>query len=188
MKKIPPKESLKTESVPLKIHPVVPLLIILAATFLVFLPSLGNGLILWDDNSYTWENPFLKDFNFSKVFSFSTFYMGNYHPLTLLWLHGEWLAFPHGDPGTYGGVIPFWFHLNNIVLHLVNVLLVFYLVYELLDRKGWKTAAVTAALFAIHPMHVESVVWVSELKDVLYGAFFLGQRLVLCPLPEDRET
>jgi tetratricopeptide (TPR) repeat protein len=104
--------------------------------------------------------------------------MGNYHPLTLLWLHLEWLVFPHGDLGMYVGVNPFWFHLNNIILHLLNVILVFYLVYEILDRKGWKTAAITAALFAIHPMHVESVVWVSELKDVLYGAFFLGSALV----------
>ena len=160
------------------IRPIVPLLIILAGTFLVFLPSLGNGLILWDDQSYTFENPFLKNFNFGEVFSFSNLYVGNYHPLTLLWLHLEWLVFPHGDPSLYAGVSPFWFHLNNIVMHLVNVILVFYLVYELVDRKGWKSAAVTAALFAIHPMHVESVVWVSELKDVLYSGFFLAGALL----------
>jgi tetratricopeptide (TPR) repeat protein len=178
MNKLPPKRSLKSIPAPSKIRPVIPLLIILAATFIIFLPALGNGLILWDDHSYTYENPFLKNFNFREVFSFTTFYMGNYHPLTLLWLHLEWLVFPHGDPGTYAGVNAFWFHLNNLLLHLLNVVLVFYLVYELLDRKGWKTAVVTAALFAIHPMHVESVVWVSELKDVLYGAFFLGSALV----------
>jgi tetratricopeptide (TPR) repeat protein len=178
MNKLPQRKSQKTIPAPSKISAFIPLLIILAATFFIFLPSLGNGLILWDDHSYTYENPFLKTFNFREVFSFSTFYMGNYHPLTLLWLHIEWLVFPHGDPGIYAGVNPFWFHLNNILLHLLNVVLVFYLVYELVDRKGWKTAAVTAALFAIHPMHVESVVWVSELKDVLYGAFFLGSTLV----------
>jgi tetratricopeptide (TPR) repeat protein len=178
MNKLPDKKSSKSLPAPSKINHVIPLLIILAATFIIFLPALGHGLILWDDHSYTYENPFLKNFNFREVFSFSTFYMGNYHPLTLLWLHLDWLIFPHGDPGTYAGVNAFWFHLNNIVLHLLNVILVFYLIYELLDRKGLKTAAVTAALFAIHPMHVESVVWVSELKDVLYGVFFLSSALV----------
>ncbi|MCX6248636.1 MAG: tetratricopeptide repeat protein [Bacteroidetes bacterium] len=169
------------------VRPYIPLLIILAATFIIFLPVLGNGLILWDDHSYTYENPFLKSFSFREVFSFSTFYLGNYHPLTLLWLHCEWLVFPHGDPDLYAGVSPFWFHLNNILLHLVNVTLVFFLVYELTDRKGWKSAAFTAALFAVHPMHVESVVWVSELKDVLYGAFYLGgAMLYICYLKTEK--
>jgi tetratricopeptide (TPR) repeat protein len=148
--------------------------VILAITAVVFLPSLSNGFVFWDDHRYTYENPLLKDFSFVKIFSVSTSYMGNYHPLTLLWLHWETLLFPKGDANMYSGFDPFWFHLNNLFLHLLNTLLVFYVVYELLDRKEWKTAAVTALFFGIHPMHVESVAWISELKDVLYSAFFLG--------------
>ncbi|MEI7661045.1 MAG: tetratricopeptide repeat protein [Bacteroidota bacterium] len=150
------------------------LAIIVAITLVAFLPTLRNGFVLWDDPEYTFENPLLKNFSFAKVFSFSTSYMGNYHPLTLLWFHWETLIFPMGNPNISGGFDPFWFHLNNLLLHLLNTVLVFCLVYELLDRKGWKAAAVTALFFGIHPMHVESVTWVSELKDVLYTAFFLG--------------
>lgn len=159
-------------------RPLYPLLFILAVTSIVYIPALFNGFVLWDDHSYTWENPFLKNFSFPGVFSFTAYFQGNYHPLTLLWLHLEWLVFPAGNPGMYGGLNPFWFHANNIVLHVMNTALVFWLVYELLDKKDWKAAAVTALLFGIHPMHVESVAWVSELKDVLYSLFYLGAALV----------
>jgi len=161
-----------------RINTFIPLIIILAITFIAFLPSLRNGFVLWDDPEYTFENPLLKNFSFSKVFSFSTFYMGNYHPLTILWLHWETLLFPKGDPGIYNGFNPFWFHLNNLLLHILNTALVFYIICGLVGKKGWKIAGIGALLFGIHPMHVESVAWVSEIKDVLYGAFFLGALLV----------
>jgi protein O-mannosyl-transferase len=167
--------------------PTLYIAIVILITFLVFLPALFNGFILWDDHSYTWESPFLKQFDFSQVFSFSTFYMGNYHPLTLLWLHMEWLIFPSGNPEMYGGFNPFWFHMNNLVLHLVSTFLVFRVIYELMDKKEWKTAMIAALLFGIHPMHVESVAWVSELKDVLYGAFFLGATLVYIRFLKNRK-
>jgi len=147
---------------------------ILSVTIFAYLPSLNNSFVLWDDPAYTYENPLLKDFNFEKVFSLSSSYLSNYHPLTLLWLRGETILFPKGDPNVYNGFSPFWFHLNNLLLHFLNTILVFFVIYELLGRKDWKTAAVTSLFFGIHPMHVESVAWVSELKDVLYTAFFLG--------------
>jgi protein O-mannosyl-transferase len=155
-----------------------PLLIILAITCIVYFPALANSLLLWDDHSYIWENPYLRNFDFAKVFSFSTYYLGHYHPLTMLWYHLEYLVFPKGEPGICGGMNPFWFHLNNIILHLLNTSLVFFVVYELKNKKEWVTAAVTALLFGIHPMHVESVAWVAELKDVLYSLFFLGSVLI----------
>ncbi len=161
-----------------KVNTLIPVFIIVLITFIAFLPSLRNGFILWDDPEYTFENPLFKNFSISKIFSFSTFYMGNYHPLTILWLHWEILLFPKGDPGLYNGLNPFWFHLNNLLLHVLNTALVFYVIYELLGKKGWKIAGITALLFGIHPMHVESVAWVSEIKDVLYGAFFLGAMLI----------
>ncbi|MEI6681702.1 MAG: tetratricopeptide repeat protein [Bacteroidota bacterium] len=142
-------------------------------TFVAFLPALRNSFVLWDDPGYVYENGLLKNFSFARVYSFSTFVMGNYHPLTITWLHWESLIFPKGNPAVYSGFDPFWFHLNNLLLHLLNTTLVFLVVYELLDRKGWKTAAVTALLFGIHPMHVESVTWISEIKDVLFSFFFL---------------
>ncbi|MBL4651974.1 MAG: tetratricopeptide repeat protein [Flavobacteriales bacterium] len=133
--------------------------------------------MLWDDPEYAFNNPFFKDFSFATVFSTDTFYMGNYHPLTILWLYWESLLFSGGDPAVYNGFQPFWFHLNNLLFHVANTALVFYIIKEFLGDKKWQIAAITAVLFGIHPMHVESVAWVSEIKDVLYGFFYLAALL-----------
>ena len=69
------------------------------------------------------------------------------------------------------------FHATNIVFHLVNVCLVFWFIY-LLSNKNNLVAALAALLFGIHPMHIESVAWIAELKDVLYGCFFLSSLIV----------
>ncbi len=151
--------------------------VIIGLTASVFIPSLWNEFVLWDDPEYVYENPFFKDFSFAKVFSFDTFYMGNYHPLTILWLYWESLFFSNGDPNIYNGFQPFWFHLNNLILHVANTALVFFVVKEFLGANSWRIAAIAAILFGIHPMHVESVAWVTEIKDVLYGIFFLGSML-----------
>jgi protein O-mannosyl-transferase len=161
-----------------QINLLIPLVIILVITIIAFLPVFRNGFVLWDDPEYTFENPLLKNFSFSKIFSFSTFYMGNYHPLTLLWLHWETLIFPKEGTGYYHGLNPLWFHLNNLLLHVLNTALVFYVISGWVGKKGWKIAGITALLFGIHPMHVESVAWVAEIKDVLYTAFFLSALLV----------
>src|SRR5690606_22052216 len=69
------------------------------------------------------------------------------------------------------------FHALNLIIHLVNVLLVFRLIFLLSGRDKW-VAAFVALFFGIHPMHVESVAWISELKDMLYSLFFLAGLLV----------
>lgn len=147
---------------------------ILGITFAVFVPSLFNEFVLWDDPEYVYNNPFFKDFSFATVFSTETFYMGNYHPLTILWLYWESLLFGSGGSEIYNGFQPFGFHLNNLLLHVLNTALVFYIIIEFLGKEKWQVAAISSILFGIHPMHVESVAWISEIKDVLYGAFFLG--------------
>jgi protein O-mannosyl-transferase len=176
VKNFKPSSSLKSSSGKhgTSLKPWYPLLAVAAITLIVYIPAMLNSFVMWDDHVYLWENQYLKHFNLSEVFSFSTFFLGNYHPLTLLWLHLEWLVFPGGDPAIYGGLNPFFFHTHNILLHVLNTLLVFVCIHELVDKKEWKTAAVAALLFGIHPMHVESVAWVSELKDVLYGFFYLA--------------
>ena len=150
---------------------------ILGLTFLAFLPSLWNDFVLWDDPEYVFQNPFFKDFSFATVFSMDTFYMGNYHPLTILWLYWESLFFSGGDPTINNGFEPFGFHLNNLLLHLANTALVFFIIKDFIGQKKWQIAAITAVLFGIHPMHVESVAWISEIKDVLYGFFYLAALL-----------
>jgi hypothetical protein len=93
---------------------------------------------------------------------------GNFHPLTMLSLAVDyWIS--KGNPK--------WFHFVNVLIHLFNLILVFIFIYKLSGNKKW-IACITALLFAIHPLHVESVAWISERKDLLYSAFFLGGLLI----------
>ena len=155
-KKTQAKPSIKP-AVPKVLYIVLPLL----ATAIFFSPVLGFDILNWDDKGYLMENPLLKDFSLAKLFTL--FWMGNYHPLTmLLYTIGFKLVGAHG----------FLFHLVNLLLHLVNVYLVFRIT-EKLVKNNLFVAALTALLFGIHPMHIESVAWIAELKDVLYATFFL---------------
>jgi tetratricopeptide (TPR) repeat protein len=147
------------------------LLGILLTTFLVYLPSLRNALTNWDDNQYLLTNPLVQQLSFRSIanlFAPSTYVLGNYHPLTLLTYALEW---------HFAGANPVPYHLTNLLLHLVSTVLVWRVVVAL-TAGNTRSALVTAALFALHPMHVESVAWISERKDVLYTAFFLGSLLM----------
>jgi protein O-mannosyl-transferase len=134
-------------------------------TFIVYARAISYGFIYnWDDAGYILKNEYLKEFTFSNIADiFSSFYMHNYHPLTTLTYLIEY---------TLVGENAWLYHLNNILLHIANTFLVFILIRKLL--KGSEIPALfVAALFALHPMHVESVAWISERKDVLYAFFFL---------------
>ena len=141
--------------------------LILAITFISFFPSLKNDFVNWDDNSYVTENNLIMELSWETIKTiFNHFYMGHYHPLTLLSYSMEYLFFK---------LNPFIYHTTNLILHLCNSLLVLWLVLILTGRLF--TSLVVALLFGIHPMHVESVVWISERKDVLYSFFFLGSMI-----------
>jgi tetratricopeptide (TPR) repeat protein len=88
---------------------------------------------------------------------------GNYHPVTVLSLAVNYAMGKGNFPVYYG---------TNLFFHLLNTLLVFFLVFLMFDKK-WLAALITAFFFGIHPMHVESVAWIAERKDVLYTFFFL---------------
>ncbi len=138
-------------------------LVIVAFTALLYAHTLQNNFTVLDDDAYILNNPFLKNFSLKGIVAIlSSFYSGNYHPLTTLSWFIEYNLFEAN---------PLPFHLVNVLLHLVNT----WLVYKLAERLSGSniTAAVTSLLFAIHPMHVESVAWVSERKDVLYALFYL---------------
>ena len=136
---------------------------ILLLTFIIYLPSLNNDFIInWDDAGYIHENEPIKKINSENIkIIFTQFYKGNYHPLTTLFYAVEY---------SLVGESPFLYHLNNLVFHLLNVLLL----YIFIKKISGKTivAAFCALFFGIHPMHVESVAWISERKDVLYTFFF----------------
>ncbi|MDP9229981.1 MAG: tetratricopeptide repeat protein [Bacteroidota bacterium] len=136
---------------------------ILIVIFLAYIPALKAGFVNWDDGDYVNDNRLIKDFSNLKLL-LTTPVQGNHHPLTMLSL-----AFNYAISGLNG-----WsYHLLNLLLHLINSFLVFRLAM-LLSNRNTIIAFTTAILFGIHPMHVESVAWVSERKDVLYSLFFLG--------------
>jgi lipoprotein NlpI len=142
--------------------------IAVAVTAIVFFNSLQNGFVNWDDDVNLLENPNLEAFNWTSIKAiFTTDVIGNYNPLTILTFAFEKALF---------GLNPTVYHVNNLILHLICV----FLVYRILNSLGisplWSLFG--ALIFGIHPMRVESVAWVTERKDVLFGAFFLGALLL----------
>ena len=142
------------------------LLGILAFILLVYLPLHQNGfLISWDDNRYVLDNPNIKALNLNSITqSFSIFYDGHYHPLTLLSLAIDYQLYDLNPRG---------YHVTNLILHLINTFLIFWLVFLLFEKKDRTIPLVTALLFGISTMHVESVAWASERKNLLFASFFL---------------
>jgi tetratricopeptide (TPR) repeat protein len=141
------------------------LLVILLWTGIVFSNSINNDFIAsWDDKIYILENPYIKDFSLQGIKSiFNSFHAANYHPLTTLSWAVEYRLF---------GINPRVNHITNLAFHLLNTILVFCLII-LLTRKV-AVSAIVALFFAIHPLHVEAVSFISQRKDVLYTFFYLA--------------
>ena len=137
------------------------LLLTLVVTAVCFSPMLKNGFTNWDDELYVINNVLLHGPDWKGIFSQPV--VSNYHPITILSL-----AFNY----RISELTPYSYLLVNLLLHLVNTALVFYFIRAISGNKIW-VAAFTALVFGIHPMHVESVAWVSERKDVLYTFFFM---------------
>jgi len=133
---------------------------------LLFLPVLGNGFVNWDDPLYVYENLHIRHLDIRWIFT--GIVASNYHPLTLLSHTLDYALF---------GLNPMGHHLTSLIFHGLNSALVFVLAKRLLHKAaghGVTLGALTAVLlFAVHPLHVESVAWVSERKDVLSAFFFL---------------
>ncbi len=135
-----------------------------ALTMLVYLPVLGHGFLLsFDDAQYVTDNPHVRGGLSAANLSWAwtSFYASNWHPLTWLSHMLDCQMFGLGKPGGH--------HLVNLLLHTSNTLILF-LVLHRMTGAAWRSALV-AALFAAHPLHVESVAWVAERKDVL-SVFF----------------
>ena len=151
-------------------------------TFIVYLTSLRNEFLLWDDDLYVLDNTFIRSFN--GVFlrrAFLDFSAANWHPLT-------W--FSHALDYAIWGMNPLGHHLTNSILHAANTFLVVLVLWELFtaarekgrererseflgDRTMLVAIGTASLLFGLHPIHVESVAWVAERKDVLCALFFL---------------
>ena len=134
---------------------------ILLFTGICFFPMLKNHLTNWDDEYYVVQNALLRGPDWAGIFSKPI--VSNYHPITITTLAANY-AMTGLDASSY--------LISNLLLHLINTGLVFYFTWLISGKKLW-VAAFTAIIFGVHPMHVESVAWVSERKDVLYTLFFL---------------
>ena len=134
----------------------------LAVTAIVFFNTLHNNFVNWDDDSFILNNPIIKNLNWINIKNIFLNFHGTEFPLTILSYSVEYKLF---------GLNPFSFHFINYILHLLNVLLV-YILIKRLTGKSW-IAFITSLFFGIHPMHVETVAWISERKDLLYSFFFL---------------
>lgn len=141
-------------------------------TIVVYLPTLQNGFVDWDDSVYVYENLNIRsiDLNFLR-WSSTAVVVELWLPLTM---------FSHALDYLIWGLNPLGHHLTSTLFHALNTSLVFILTIQLAECANIKkkdfvliASSVTALLFGLHPLHVESVAWVSERKNVLSAFFFL---------------
>ena len=135
-----------------------------ALTLGVFWPVVHCGLTNYDDFDYITNNPHvLSGLRWENItWAFGNAYYDYWHPLA-------WIS--HMVDVDFFGMNPGGYHLTSLLFHVANTLLLFWLLHEMTGALG--RSAVVAALFAVHPLHVESVAWVTERKDVMSAFFFL---------------
>lgn len=143
------------------------IILLIAACLIVYGNSIGYNFTNWDDPVHVLENPDIKSLsaqNVLNMFSVNERYM--YHPLTII---------SYAINYSFSGLSPGGYHFLNLLLHIGNALLFFYLLLFIL--KNNTPALIGALLFALHPLASEPVCWVSGRKDVLFALFFLASLL-----------
>ncbi|MBP7654863.1 tetratricopeptide repeat protein [Candidatus Dependentiae bacterium] len=150
--------------------------------FLSYYPAIYNDFVGWDDQNYVRDNPYIRELSFNSIKNiFTSFHLDLYKPVVI---------FSFAIDYYFVKLKPWLYHLNNIILHIFNSNLVFCLIFLLsYFQKNYRekyisffkfkfyvpffNGVIVSLLFALHPMHTESVVWVAERKDQLYGFFLL---------------
>ncbi len=147
-----------------KSHIFLIYLVLTAGILIAYEPIRHNSFVYYDDNEYITENPDIKSTitwqSFSRAFTKPHFYM--WHPITTL---------SHMLDYQIYGLNPLGHHTTSVLIHIANTLLLFLLLSKMTGAI-WKSGFVAAA-FALHPIHVESVAWAAERKDVLSGLFWM---------------
>jgi Flp pilus assembly protein TadD len=138
--------------------------VLLIAVTLTFFPAIHNGFVDFDDPLYVLENPHVQSrFDWQGVkWAFTTGRGANWHPIT-------WLS--HLIDYDLFKLRPWGHHLTSVILHVVNTILLFVFLRKTTGALG--CSFVVAALFGVHPLHVESVAWIAERKDVLSTTFWM---------------
>ena len=154
----------------------LPALVVALVTAVAFFPTLRNGWVTWDDDKNFLENPYFRGLGAEQLrWMWSTFHLGHYVPLS-------WTSL--GFDYAIWGMEPAGYHATSLALHVLNSLLLYLIAHRLIaaargvddDTTTWG-AAVAALVWAVHPLRVESVGWITERRDVLSGAFFFGAAL-----------
>ena len=168
---------------------IVPALIA-AVTFLAFLPALRNGFVAWDDDKNFLANPHYRGLGTAELrWMWTSFHLGHYVPLSWMTLGLDYVLW---------GMNPAGYHFTNVLLHAANAVLLYFIARRLLRRTAaasladnWDSLTVgtafAALFFAVHPLRVESVVWVTERRDVLSGLFCLLSVLFYLRATEEGE-
>jgi protein O-mannosyl-transferase len=143
-------------------------LFVVLLTLVAHVRGLQGQFLEWDDATHITQNPAIRALTFENLRILFT------QPIAKLYCPLTWLSFAL-DYQVWGRD-PFGYHLTNLLLHLANTALVLVLVFRVL-RKRTETAApvavLTAAIFGVHPLHVESIAWATERKDLLFALFYL---------------
>src|SRR3989454_7666531 len=156
-----------------------PVLIVLV-TSAAFLPALQNQFLRWDDHKNFLGNPHYRGLGWIHLQWMWTTHLGHYIPLTWMTLGLDYVLW---------GMNPLGYHLTNLLLHAANAVFFYFVAFRILglglpdpgDRRQADlvlSAGFAALVFAIHPLRVESVAWVTERRDVLSGLFYLSAILV----------
>lgn len=133
-------------------------------TVWLYAPTRNFGFVNWDDPWYILKNPLIQSWSLQNLKSIATeSIVRNYAPLTIFSFLVEYTIW-----GDWAG----GYHLTNVLLHTTNAVLVFFLLRQVTKRTD--LAIATAVLFAVHPVHVESVAWISSRKGLLAGVFMLS--------------
>jgi len=158
---------------------LIPVLIVLV-TSAAFLPALQNQFLRWDDHKNFLGNPYYRGLGWIHLRWMWTTHLGHYIPLTWMTLGLDYVLW---------GMNPLGYHLTNLLLHAANAVLFYFVAFRILglglpdpgDRRQAElvlSAGFAALVFAIHPLRVESVAWVTERRDVLSGLFYLSAILI----------
>ena len=141
---------------------ITSILFISVSVFILYSPSI-NGSFVYDDDSYINDNYYTQDFSSEGIQKiWSNYIFGNYNPVTITSLALDYELFGTNTSG---------YHIVNIILHLLTTILILFFVKELTGN--YSIGIIASFIFAIHPVHVESVSWISGRKDVLYTFFFI---------------
>ena len=173
---IHPKASTNVSS---GISPTILLAVLALLTFMAYVDAFKNGFVEWDDQHYVTNNDLVLNPTATNLKMMLTRIVAlNYHPITVLSLAMNVILFGKGAGS---------FIITNVIIHTINTLLVFRFIQKLTDENKI-VAFLTALVFGLHPMHVESVAWIAERKDVLYVFFFLLSCISYLKFRENSQT